>query len=376
MKDIPVYTALPVFGGSSTKVAPPAPYYDNGYSPDMVLPAQHANYFWGNLTNNSSVADTSTVSTVTELKAILTWAGMTPDGSDSSAQILTALKRLAKENVFYPGSLHETTNYIAPTIWNAASPDSYFPAICLTTISGYSVVTSAQAPAYVTYKRASPVIWAKGLAGEKTDFGITAYSITSNVATLTFENTTEMGYILAALQADATINGGYSNWVTFTNAAAIGPIVAGDYAITAISTGSRTISFAYTNANTSGSGSWTGRFYPHRIPGSTTSCRVYEHKARANVSANDTAGRYIANLRTADQFQGHYHQGALQNYASSSAYTGAVNVAQGNGTYNGAYSTATAPITDGADGIPRVGPTTDVRALSVYVYEGMGALIA
>jgi len=192
---------------------------------------------------------------------------------------------------------------------------------------------------------------------------------------LTFANTTAENAMLAAQSEDVLVNGGFSNGRSVTLAGAIGDITAGEYAITDIDAASRTIDFAFTAGNNSGSGSFTINFYENRIPGSTTTARLYEATARSLVSANDADGEEIAGLRRRDrgqQITGSFSRnsgtgvlvndtalaGAFSISSTSYANRTVTEVAQG---YELDFDSADSPNA-------RTGTTTDPRALVGHVY--------
>jgi hypothetical protein len=96
------------------------------------------------------------------------------------------------------------------------------------------------------------------------------------------------------------VNGGYSDWQTITLPAAIGDIAAGDYNITDVDAVSRTISFAYTDSDNSGSVTATVSFYRHRIAGSTTTARLFQISEDALMSVGNDR---ISMFRQLDQMQ-------------------------------------------------------------------------
>jgi hypothetical protein len=183
------------------------------------------------------------------------------------------------------------------------APDTFFPGICLDAIDIFDDIDVANWADFVPHLRAKALTYNEGITGSKSSFDVTDWDITSNVATLTFANTTAEIAILTALLEDNLVHGSYTNWRSITLGSVIGDISAGEYAITAIDTTLRTVKFAFAASNNSGSGAFTTNFYTNRVPGSTTTARVYEATARTLVSANDDDGQNINGLRMRDAMQ-------------------------------------------------------------------------
>lgn len=258
-------------------------------------------------------------------------------------------------------------NVKSPAAWSVGSPTAYFNKICLDAIETYEDISNANWPDLVPYLRAQLLKYNDGITGAKSAYDVTAWAISSNVATLTFANTTAENAILAALAEDQIIHGSYTNYRSITLPSAIGDIDAGEYAITNINTGTRTVSFVFNSGNNSGSGSFVVNFYENRIPGSTTTARLYQATARSLVSANDADGEEIAGLRRRDRFQGHWHN--LQLYSNGTT----PNAASGIPPYGTAgvlveLNKVKDATTDGTNGTPRTGTTTDPRMLVGHMY--------
>ncbi|PJZ41885.1 hypothetical protein CH370_06380 [Leptospira kmetyi] len=169
--------------------------------------------------------------------------------------------------------------------------------------------------------------------------------------------------------------------MTGTLSQAIGGVPANaTLAITALSSGSRTISFSCAAANSSGS--LTGvklRFYKHRLPditpGTTITNQVrhFAIQGRGFVSVMDVDSDWIGGLRRRDRFQGHGHElwGEIGSAAGSSTVhfnSSSANVTRlfsGGGPTGQPVRIANA---DGSNGAPRLGKTTDARGLSAFPY--------
>lgn len=256
------------------------------------------------------------------------------------------------------GELYFLDSLKTATAFDKDDLTAYFNGICLDAIEDYTDISSTNWPDLVTHLRAKALTYNEGITGEKSAFDITDWDITSNVATLTFSNTTAENAILAALLEDNLVHGGYTNWRSITLPSTIGDITAGEYAITAIDASLRTVKFAFVASNNSGSGSFTANFYTNRVPGSSTTARLYEATARNLVSANDANGEQINGLRVRDRMQGHWHQSYIAPVGTTAGanITDSTNAAT-SAVRGGGTGTQEAT-TDGTNGTPRTGLTT------------------
>jgi hypothetical protein len=167
--------------------------------------------------------------------------------------------------------------------------------------------------------------------------------------------------MLAALAEDLLVSGGsYTNWRCLN----VGGV---DYAITNVNPGAHTV----TITGDSLSGAQTAIWYPYRIAGLATSCRVFQDSGRALVSADGT--ECIGGGRRRDRMQGHGHgdgtdllQWKINLGASGSSKIVGISYASPSGTV--------ALQTDTFNGTPRVGLTTDPRATIVFRYYWLGIL--
>ncbi len=265
------------------------------------------------------------------------------------------------------GEFFYTDTYEAPSQYNASDPESFFPALCLDTIEGQEDISSENWPYLVDYLREKKFSYREGKTSSKSDFDVTDWDITSNVVTLTFANDTAENAMLSVLAEDNLVHGDFNDWRSITLPEAIGDVDAGEYAITDIDTAARTIKFSLTASNNSGSGTFTVNFYQHRIPGSTTTARVYEATARSLVSANDSDGEAIAGLRRRDRMQGHWHYGFGLTVGTDTWDD--VRGRLGPGTATSRFgAAAAAEDEENANGTPRTGDTTDPRSLIGHLY--------
>lgn len=278
--------------------------------------------------------------------------------------VLAAIKGLAIAHGKPLGELFFLHKHKDPAAFNKNSPENYFPALCLD--DGDHDIAAANWPDLVPELRAIKSTYNEGITGEDSAFDVTNWAVATNVGTLTFANTTAENTMLAALAEDNLVHGNYTSWRSITLAGAIGNIPAGEYAITALNATARTVTFNVTASDGSGGVTATAEFYRHRIPGSSTTARVYERPAGVLVAANDPDGECIAGYRRRDRFQGHIPDPIAA--SGSVAMTLANGFAGGTSTggvpgapYNGLKS-------DGTNGTPRTGKTTDPRSLVGHLF--------
>lgn len=227
-----------------------------------------------------------------------------------------------------------------------------------------AVLDAAHWPDLVPYYRDKKLRYMPGTGSAKTAFDITTYSRSSNTVTITLANTDPEKAIMAALAEENLVHGSFASWHAINLATDLnsGDVPAGDYAITALDAGNRTISFAHAGSNIGATAvSATLSVYPHRIPGSATTARHYQIKGRTLVSINDDDGEVIIGLRRRDRTQGHLH----------GPFPGAAGYYVDGGDIGGNRAAGTSPIasktgpviSDGTNGTPRIGKTTDPRSL-------------
>lgn len=245
-----------------------------------------------------------------------------------------------------------------------------------------AVLDAAHWPDLVPYYRDKKLRYMPGTGSAKTAFDITTYSRSSNTVTITLANTDPEKAIMAALAEENLVHGSFSGWISINLPSALnsGDVPAGDYAITALNAGARTISFGHIGSNIGATAvTATMSIYPHRIPGSSTTARHYQIAGRTLVSINDAAGEVIAGARRRDRFQGHYHQEYTGNTSRGfsnievSAPSGNWSAPTGNSTaIIAAAAYIKEPKTDGVNGTPRFGATTDPRSLGAVlaIYGG------
>jgi hypothetical protein len=315
-----------------------------------------------------------------ELCNFIEGAGLTLDGGDQ-AQLFKAFVKLGKEQAREVGEIFALLDRRTGSAWNPASPTAYFPAVCLTDINSQITLNAANAPDAVPLLRAIKMIFKDGLSGELAALSVTNWSITSNVATLTFANNTDTIAALAALGEDQAVHGSYTNWRSITLANAIGSITAGDYAITNVNPSARTISFNFTAANGSGAVSASAEFFPFRIPGSTATARIFTGRGLTMHGANDAGGYFVSGgLRRRGYLQGHRHLGAAATSGSGGSLGLPLAVAGSSGlaTYGpgGTYNSASVlNVAEDTNGAVRSSNETHGPALTVHLYMHLGRLI-
>ena len=308
-------------------------------------------------------------------KKAIEFMGITFDGDDpdllEATMIGTAIK-MGKPL----GELYFLDSLKLPVAFDKTNPELFFPGKCLDTIDIFEDIDVANWPDFVPHLRTKKLTYNEGITGAKSAFDVTDWDITSNVATLTFANTTAELAILAALLEDNLVHSSYTDWRSITLASVIGDISAGEYAITNVDASLRQITFAFTSGNNSGSGSFTSEFYTNRVPGSSTTARLYEATARTLVSANDDDGENINGLRRRDKSQGHRRriQGVesgldVNKFCRDNGALSGGSGGIGFGGFNAGLQIVTSDyITDGINGSPRTGKTTDPRSLGAHLY--------
>lgn len=289
---------------------------------------------------------------------------------------LVEMKKWAIEKSKQVGELFPLIDYKAPVAW-ATNPESYFPAVCLSTIASYTDVSDTSVPDLVTYLRAIKGGYRVGLAGQKTTFDVTNWAIASNVATLTFANTAAEIAFLSDLSEDQTVHGSFTNWRSITLPSAIGSITAGDYTLTGLNAAARTLTFAFTASNGGAAGAWTAEFYVNRVAGSTTTARLFAVQGRALVTANDSADEVVGGLRRRDRMQ--QITGSLtNNWEGAGVASGAITKVAGaaNKPATGALGSNDLIFDSANSPGARTGTTTDPRSLGVHLYIHAGRKLA
>lgn len=234
-------------------------------------------------------------------------------------------------------------------VWNAGTPETYFPAICLTNIDVKRDIAIANFADFVPYLLAIQIKYRKGKSDEESSWTATVAS-----STVTMPNTTASNRLLVALAKWALARGNYTDFITLT-------IAGTEYSITNINTVTREITVSGTPA----SGSQSVTFYPHRIAGSSTSARVHEVSGKTVMAGGDAAGLFISGLQCLGYMQGHWHQ----LYVNADVGGSGGNQDTAEGPYTMRTDNVQNPISDGVNGTPRTGSETHGPALIVEIHQ-------
>lgn len=352
--------STPLFGPSATKTSPDAGVISNGYLPNQAYPAEHQNYLMNCLTMAA-----------VEITNFITDAGITLDPADQY-QLEKAL--IAKRHGI--GELVYSEIKQTPVIYSAAksttnpSYPQYNPVIARW--DSDHDVTSAQAPDLVTAYRAE--IATINVAGTP----VSSWTGTVSGSTITFATNATNLALITMYANEANANGYIA-----TQSATFSPVFTGtaqrcinvngtDYAVTGCSTGAYTI----TVSGTPTTGSQTCIPYTYRVAGNATSVRLPRISGMVVVSAYDYDGVYISGWRKMDQMQGHWHNMYVLNPGGSGVRF--ITDTTSNGTVGvvGPVVQIRESVSDGNNGTPRTGKTTDPRAIGLLPYTWAGRLLA
>jgi hypothetical protein len=307
------------------------------------------------------------------------------DDADAGEALVTLQARKASiEDSKEMGELFFVDEYIPPKEFDSTAAadldksksEVYWPVVCLSAIDHHSDIDDANYPLLGPRLRARRLHYQGGTGSDQYQFTVTGWDISSNVATLSFDTTTPEKATLEALLEDQKVNGSYTDFRTITLPNPIGDIAAGTYAITTIDTGNWEIEFAYTAGDNSGTGTYVAEFAPHKLDdslsGAGTKARLFEVSGRSIVSANDASDEVVSGLRRRDRMQGHWHDFHIAardydaNVVSGSEFDrvslSAVSFVATNN------NRVRFPQSDGQNGTPRTGSTTDPRSVGAHVY--------
>lgn len=301
------------------------------------------------------------------------------EAAGTNKYVLAALIGLQIKNSHRLGELlFIDGDIIAPAEFDKDNPSAFFPALCLDNINTYSDIDVANWPLLVPFLRAKSYKYLEGLTGAVSAFELSAWDITTNVATITFANNAANIALITALAEEFALTG-YRQVVNIP--ATVGNIAAGDKLITGYNIGSRTLTFAEVASNGSGATTQTVTVHANRIVGSTTTARVYGAKALAVMSAG-TATHISGGMRRS-YMQGH-RQDRHPTEATAGrgyAYTAGNQFANPGAGSNlvttvSSQTTTGDPVTDGVNGTPRTGTETEPRSITAHLYEWAGSYIA
>lgn len=287
-----------------------------------------------------------------------------------SAWIIT--KQTIKTAVEYGktiGELFTNPEYKSPAVWNPSTPETYFPAVCLTDFATNKDISDANYPDLGPWLRNQKIVFKQNITGQITDPVVTNWAIAANVATLTFQNDADHIAFLAALLEDELLHGSYTNWRTITLAVAIGSITSGTYALTNVNASSRTVSFNFTASNGSGAVTSSASFYAYRIPGSTTTARLFSLRGLSIHGPSDDNGYMLNGLRRRGYAQSHIHPLKANTDGSVNETYPRVSAGVGN-TVNITFAGAISPPTsDGTNGTPRTAKETNSPLQAAHIYQ-------
>ncbi len=286
------------------------------------------------------------------------------EAAGTNKYVLAAIKGLAIAHGKPLGELFFLNKYKAPAAFNKDSPEDYFPALCLD--DGDHDIAVANWSDLVPDLRTLRAIYNEGITGEKYQFDVINWAVSSNVGTLTFADQTAEKALLSDYTEDNLVHGDFNGYRSVTLPDAIGNIPAGEYALSGIDPSARTITFPVTASDGSGGVTAIAEFYQHRIPGSSTTARVFERPGGVMVAANDADGECIAGMRRRDRGQGHWHD--LKRHVAGSYPQITETSSRGVGSVSFDENHVQDPITDGVNGTPRTGKTNDPRALVGHMY--------
>ncbi len=299
-----------------------------------------------------------------ELVAAVIGAGLSIETSPGTVenQLLEAIEKLVAERGKQLGELFYLDQGVDPSEWDRDNPEAYFAGVSLD--EGDQDLDVANWPDLVPYLLARALTYNEGIGGEASAFDVTDWDVTGNVGVLTFANTTAELKALAALVEDNLVHGSFTSWRSVTLAGPIGNIPAGTYALDAVDAVARTVTFDVTASNGSGSVTETVQFLIHAIEGSADA-RVFEYPAGVLAAANDSDGEALAGLRRRDRGQGHVHESLeLINQLQAGGRT----VPSSGGSMGDTTGLIGSPATDGTNGTPRTGLTTDPRSYVGRLY--------
>jgi hypothetical protein len=257
------------------------------------------------------------------------------------------------------GELFELALEEAPVSWSGARNNSnpanprYLPAVKLWD-SDHDLAI-ANYPLLVPKLRAEKAKSWTG-AAYQTDHSVT---VAGSVAT---GSGTAWDYLLDGLTEEQQVHGSYTNWRCLN-------IAGVDYAITNVNRASHTITVSGSPAT----GAQTAILYLYRIAGSTTTARLFKDSGRATMTPDGIT--YVSGMRRRDRMQGHYHELVFKASASGQDGSNTAVMTSPNGTVGvvmASNNQARSLVTDGANGTPRTGPTTDPAAAIVYRYMWAG----
>ncbi|HET6499078.1 MAG TPA: hypothetical protein VFH17_08520 [Coriobacteriia bacterium] len=309
-----------------------------------------------------------------ELCAVVESEGESLDGTGAiTDQVWKAIAKRVAQRSKPLGELFFLQDHRAVSEWNDADPDAYFAGVCLD--DGDKDIAVANYPDLVPYLLTRVLTYKEGVAGEQSTHNVTTWAVAGGVATLTFANLAPEIAVLTALLEDKEVHGGYASWRSITLAGAIGNILAGTYAITEVNAVARTVKFAAVVGNGGAGGAWTVQFFTHKVAGSATA-RVFQRAGGAIMSANDPDNEAVPGLRRRDRGQGHAHYVRTNNSAGAVLGIAGSGAGSTEAAINFTINRALDVTTDGTNGTPRTGKSTDPRNITAHLYVWARTYIA
>lgn len=207
--------------------------------------------------------------------------------------------------------------------------------------------------------------------------GVTDHNVNVAGAVITFGVSAATNALLSLIINDAIvtnyINGGeianFLNGATYAVAAAqrTVTIAAVDYTITAVDAAARTITVSVNPP----AGAQVLSVFTYRVAGNANVARFLRIAGFVGVAAGDAGGEVVGGWRKMDRGQGHWH---LSNSLIFTSTNGAFSIA--GGVDDSAVTDAVRGATsDGTNGNPRTGKTTDPRTAGQYAYTWGGKYI-
>lgn len=204
--------------------------------------------------------------------------------------------------------------------------------------------------------------------------GVSAFSVTVAGSVITFPNTTEANAMLKALSEDAIV----SKWLNTGEPANF--LGGGDYTTAATQNSVDIAGTSYaisanvdlvlrqvTVTGTPPSGAQTASLYPYRIAGSTTTARLHKLTGFVPAQSGDAGYEIVGGYRKMDREQSHKHTIFVVSEVTGSTISADARLLRSSS--GNADQTSSGPTSDGVNGSPRTGKTTDPRTVAMYYYS-------
>lgn len=221
-----------------------------------------------------------------------------------------------------------------------------------------------------------PLLVPKARSKSISVLGVTDHAVNVAGNVITFGVSAATNALLALIVNDAIvtnyINGGeianFLNGATYAVAAAQRTVTisAIDYTITAVDTVARTITVSVNPP----AGAQNLSVFPYRVAGNANVARFLRIGGFVGVVAGDAAGEVVGGFRKMDRTQLHYHSTNTVTGLSGGGISSFTP-----GTSNQTVALVQAPITDGVNGTPRSGKSSDPRTAGQYAYTWGGKYI-